>query len=251
MPKAPVVQVPRILKSMRVVHLINQASPQASATTMHLLANSQQKVDAQYHVLLLGGQPLVDSAQQAGVTFPIPMGVPGGHALAGLPRFRHWLARHDQPDLIHCYSVGTLLLASLCCRTIPRLLTLCLTPSPREIHLLRMLGSEAGDKLAIVATTSTIARALITKGVRQESVDVLRPGIDMGLIQSDQRNIIREQWELTGQKPIVAMLLSDPPTASDAAAATLMLGLTNVAMNDPLRPIHLLVHPNQKNRLVA
>lgn len=236
---------------MRVVHLINQASHQASATTMHLLANSQQKIDAQHHVLLIGGEPLADAALQAGVTSPTHLGAPGGHALAALPRFKHWLAKHEQPDIIHCYSVGTLLLTSLCCRILPRILTLCLTPSSREIHLLRMLVSEASDKIAIVATTSTIARSLITQGVRQESVDVLRPGIDMGLIQTNQRDQIREQWKLAGDKPFVAMLLSDPPTASDAATATLMLGLANVAMNDPKRPIHLLVHPDQKNRLAA
>jgi glycosyltransferase involved in cell wall biosynthesis len=238
---------------MRVVHLINQASSQASATTLNVLATAMNKVDAQHLVLLLGGQPLVHAAKVAGVTAFEPMGVPGGHALAGLPRLRYWLSKNTAPDLLHCWSVGTLLLASLTARDVPRLLTLTLMPSPREIHLLRMLASETGNtrKLGIVTTTSTIARELMSKGVPAESVDVLRPGIDMSLIQADQRQGLREQWELAGDEPYVVMLLSDPPTATDAANAALMLGLANVGLNNPQRPIHLLVHPDQKNRIAA
>ena len=249
--KAPDAQAPKGSKPMRVLHLINQASPQSSATTLHLLATAQQKVDAQHHVLLLGGQPLVNAASDAGIVDPSIMGVPSGQALAGLPRLRRWLNQNPPPDLVHCWSVGSLMLATLCSHAIPRLLTLSLMPSLREIHLLRMLASEAGDKLGIVATTSTIARQLLTKGIRPESVDVLRPGIDMGLINQDHREQLRQGWELAGDKPYVLMLLSDPPTLSNTAIATLMLGQTNVALNDPTRPIHLLIHPDQKNRIEA
>lgn len=236
---------------VRVVHLLNQASPQAAATTLNLVATAMQKVDGQHDVLLMGGQPLIDAARAAGVNAFEPMGVPGGHALAAMPRLRFWLTHHDTPDMIHCWSVGTLLLASLTCRRIPRLLTLTTMPSPQQVHLLRMLCAEAGNKLGIVTTSSTIARELLTRGVRVESVEVLRPGIDMGLIQAGQRDSLREQWELAGDKPFVAMLLSDPPTAADAAQLSLVLGLANVGLNQPDRPIHLLVHPDQKNRLAA
>jgi hypothetical protein len=236
---------------LRVLHLINQASPQAVATTLHLMATAMDKVPAQHHALLLGGQPLCDAAIAAKVPNHQPMSVPGGHALAALPRLRYWLTHHDRPQLIHCWSVGTLLLATLISRRTPRLLTLTVMPTPREIHLLRMLAAEAGDKLGIVAITSCIARALLTKGVRPESVDVLRPGIDMSMVQANQRDALRESWDLVDNNAYVVMLLSDPPTQTDAAYASLMLGLTNVSMNKPDRPVHLLIHPDQRNRLAA
>lgn len=236
---------------MRVLHLINQASPQASAPTMNLVATAMEKVPAAHQLLLLGGAPLSDAVTAAQVTDFQTMGIPGGHALAAIPRLRHWLTDNPRPDLIHCWSVGTLLLSSLMFRNTPRLLTLTVMPSKREIHLLRMLAAEAGDKLGIVAITSGIARALLTMGVRPESVDVLRPGIDMGLVKTSDRDALRERWELAGDEPFVVMLLSDPPTQADASEASLMLGLTNVSLNHPNRPVHLLIHPDQKNRLAA
>lgn len=237
---------------MRIVHLINQASPQASATTLNLLATAMDKVDATHDALLIGGMPLRLASDAAGVSTCTMMGAPGGQALAALPRVRHWLAQNGQPDMVHCWSVGSLLLATLLCRHVPRLLTLTLMPESREIHLLRMLAAEAGPrKLGIVTTTANIARELMSKGVAPECVDVLRPGIDMGLIHAADRDALRQSWELEGKDPLVVMLLSDPPTQTDASRAALMLGLTQVGMNNPERPVYLLVHPDQKNRLAA
>ena len=237
---------------MRVLHLINQASAQATATTLNLLATAMDKVAGEHQVLLIGGEPLCLSAKAAGVPTFKAMGAPGGHALAALPRLRHWLGNNEQPDMVHCWSVGSLLLACLACRRVPRVLTLTLLPSPREIHLLRMLVAEAGaQKLSIVTTTAHIAREIMSKGVAPESVDVLRPGIDMGLIKADERDAIRQSWDLDGEKPFVVMLLSDPSIFSDAARGSMILGLTQVGLSNPQRPVHLLLHPDQKNRLAA
>ncbi|HAI12466.1 MAG TPA: hypothetical protein DCM28_12235 [Phycisphaerales bacterium] len=237
---------------MRVLHLINQASPQASAVTLNLMATAMQKVEAQHQAILIGGQPLCDAARASVIESFIPMGAPGGHALAALPRLRHWLRNNAQPDMVHCWSVGSLLLATLACRSAPRLLTLTLMPSLHELHLLRMLAAEAGPaKLGIVPITATIAREVLCCGVDPQCVDILRPGVDMGLIQASERDAIRTRWELAGDDPLVVMLLSDPPTQCDAARATLMLGLTQVGMQNTQRPVHLLIHPDQKNRLAA
>lgn len=236
---------------MRVLHLLNQTSPQATATTLNLLATATVKVPAEHQVLLLGGEPLNRAADAAGVDAYESISAPCGHAVTALPGLRYWLSQHGQPDMLHCWSVGTLLLASMCCRKLPRLLTLTLMPSPREIHLLRMLAQDAGSQLGIVTCSSTIARELLTHGVRPESVDVMRPGIDMSLIQNAQRQSLRDSWELAGDQPYVVSLLSDPPTQADAATAALLIGLTLVSMNNPNRPIHLLLHPDQKNRIEA
>ncbi len=271
---------------MRILHLINQASEQAHPTTLSLLAHARQ---SEHQVMLLGGEPLERAAQTVDLSPNLPhidlLGVPLGQAVAGWPRMHHWM-RHQrqQPDVVHCWSIGSLSLAMLLYRQTPKILTVTTRPTCRQIHWLSMMtnegsgqpaktttentesdspknpegtakeasgetsggGGASGGGVTILCVSSTIRRELLGGGVDPKIVHVLRPGLDMSWIQRDQRECLRSSWEVA-QTDRVVLLLSDPPTATDAAIGTLALGLANAAM--PKTKLHLLVHPDQRHRL--
>jgi len=231
----------------RVLHLIDAASPQAAPTTLALIADAQKRVsDIHQDVVLLGGESLGASAYQAGVKVLAHIGVPFGHAMAGwwtvLKKFSR--AAWQQYDLIHCWSVGALTLASLMDRNKPRIYSVTNLPDKRTVHWLRMLSGESGS-VTFLATSSTIRRELLSGGVEESATHVLRPGLDMGRIAHQDRQKLRESWEVDPDKAIVIAILSDPPTAADAVPGMLACGLAIASRADDRDHIHMLAHPHQ------
>lgn len=234
---------------MRVLHLIDAASDQATATTLALLGVSLGRLEGvDDHLLLLGGRSL--AAEAALADLPPErverLAVPFGRAWAGRSMLRRWLRRVGRFDLIHCWSVGAVSQATFTVRHTPRLLSLTHSPSRRAVHWLRML---VDGPLRVLAVTNTIRRAVLGGGVVESSVAVLRPGIDLGMVQYQQRQSLRSCWGLDPvrdpQVKVVA-LLSDPPAAADAKFAALAAGIA--ADSRPEIEMHLLLHPDQHNR---
>lgn len=239
---------------MRVLHLIDGHSPQASATTLAMLADAQDRLkDCEQSIVLLGGEALGHAARHAGIRRARRIAVPFGRAPLG------WLAMHARirrgdlanVDVIHCWSLGAFTLATtLFCRT-PRLLTLTTIPDKREIHWLAAACREAGAGVAILTTSATIRREAISGGVPEPAVHVLRPSIDMARMDHHGRDARRQSWELSDPNAAVVALLSDPPRAADAMSAALAVSLAITAAGNAGRRIHLLVHPDQRNRVRA
>ena len=74
---------------MRVLHLIDAVSPQATSTTLAMLSDAQGRLGhVEDRVALLGGSHLADQAGSAGVLDPMRIGAPMGRAIFAWPALR-------------------------------------------------------------------------------------------------------------------------------------------------------------------
>ena len=158
------------------------------------------------------------------------------------------IAREGPFDLVHCWSIGALSVASLWLRSVPRLLTLTTVPAPRAVHWLRVLGMHAPGQTVFLPISNTIRRTLLSGGVPEAAAHVLRPGLDMGRIAFDQRRVLRQGWGIDGEEVRVVALLSDPPARADAMLAVMAVGLAADSGADGALPVRLLLHPHQRHR---
>jgi hypothetical protein len=245
---------------MRILHLIDAVSPQASSTTLAMLADAQGRLGhITDRVALLGGSHLSGQAAEAGVIDPIRIGVPLGRAVLGWSALRRELQRRGEApfDLIHCWSIGALTLATLMFRSVPRLLTLTVAPTTRHVRWLRAITGQAtggAARAVLLPISSTIRRDLMSGGIGESDAHVLRPGIDMSRIVARGRDSLRRRWGIAPQddaKIVAVHLLSDPPTAADAVAGMV---ITRFAMETLLLEgidVRLVLHPFQRRRLQA
>ncbi len=243
---------------MRVLHLIDAASPQACPTTLALLgAAAGRMAGVAERVVLLGGAALRAAAVAAGVTDAGLVGVPMGRALAGWFTVRRRLAGMGVPDVVHCWSLGTLTLASLLWRDVPRLLTLVQAPTPRQLHWLRMLVEHGAGRSVVLAASATLRRAALQHGVPESAVHVLRPGIDLGRVAQANRDALRQSWGIDprDRTAVVVATLADPPSAHDAMFSALAVGIAGEVYSprrpDPAHRLHVLVHPDMARRTNA
>lgn len=257
--------MPAILSAMRVLHLIDAASPQACPTTLALLSEAIGRlIDVEQHVVLLGGSALRDAAKAAGIRDATLIGTPFGRAMHGAFALRRQLAAMPRFDLVHAWSIGSLTLAALLLRDTPRVITLAMPPTPRQLHWLRMIVEHSPDAgsggATVLATSATIRREAMSRGVPEKSVHVLRPGIDMGRVSKVNRSAVRESWGLPVGTPAdrtshVIALLADPPHAHDALFSTLVCSIAG-EIYGPRQPhsphrVHVLAHPDLHRRINA
>lgn len=246
---------------MRIVHLIEGQSPQATPTTLAMLATAMGRLGSiEQHVLLLGGAALRRAAARAGLHVDRRnvhlMGVPFGRAMLGWPAVMRRLRQWQPIDVVHCWSAGSLSLAALALREVPRVMTVTSEPDERTTHWFRTLSREVtridGAATAFLPISATLRRALLTRGVAEEAVQVLRPGIDMGRIDTSQRAALRKRWGIPpadDQRTKVIALLSDRPEEADAVRTALMAGIAE-EVTGPLE-WRVAMHPGARHRLRA
>lgn len=228
---------------MRVLHLIDQSGNQTHPATLALMAQSVGRLGhVDQHVALLGTPALRDEANAAGLTDVTLLRAPYGRAMAALPALRRMPA-----DLVHCWSVEAFTLAALRYHRKPRLLTLTQHVSKRTVHWLRMTCSESPGRAAILTTSATLRRTLLSGGVPEKAVHVVRPGLDFGAVSHGTRKALRESWNVDDQTR-VGVMLADPPTQTDAAFGLRALMLACDANGAAFR---LLLHPDQYRRPLA
>ncbi len=234
---------------MRVLHLIDASSPQATATTLALMAQSLGRLgDTDQHVFLLGGRGLKDAADAAGLHPASVLGTPFGKAVLGWPKVNRSIKNLGRIDLVHCWSIGALSLTAIKLRTIPRVLTLTTVPTPRSVRWLRMVLRETQGQTVLLSISSTIRRGLLGGGLPESTVHVLRPAIDMGMVDHDSRSTLRRQWGVRGDKTKIIALLGDTAHDADALAASKALNMVaDSSAMDGLDP-RLLVRHDQINR---
>lgn len=228
---------------MRVLHLLDQRGPQATSATLALLAQAWGRLGAiGQHLLLFGNGAFHRRAQTMGMREAVRVRGAYGSAVLAWPALRREIRLFGPlgtDDVVHCWSVGTLTLASLMFRRMPRLLTLTVPPSPRAIHWLRMICQDSSAPLAILTISATIRRTVLGGGVPQDMVHVVRPALDMAMVPPRK---------LEARNVHVIALLGDPATGPDALAATRAVMNAADARGPRLR---LMVHPDQTNRLRA
>lgn len=235
---------------MRVLHLIDTASPQACSTTFAMIGDAFGRLGSiEQKIALLGGDNLRDAALNANLNETTAVGVIGGKAVAGWWRVPRVLnaAGWNQPDLIHAWSIGALTLAAMRYRQVPRALTLTVLPTKKQVRWLRALTRDATSRTVLFPISSTIRRSLLQGGVPESAVHVLRPAIDMARIERTRQSV-REQWGIPHEDDKttrVVALLSDPPTASDGEYALNVLHTYALTSDPP--PLRIVMHPDQRN----
>lgn len=220
-----------------MLHLIDQASPQASCATLALLA------DRGCSTLLLGGSVLRRRAEAAGLQNATCLPVPAGNAVWAVPTLRRWLANHAPGLELHAWSLSCLAALRWSGHGQPLKLHLV---APLDRTGLRRLRRLDNAHLRIHTAGQTLREGLIRHGFEPAKItaqplpdlDTLRPRL------SATRDAVRERWGIDDTTQVVA-LLSDPPTAADAVDGTLGLNLVAEAT---LHELRLLVHPEQSAR---
>ncbi len=237
---------------MRVLHLIDAASRQATGTCLAMLGESSRAIGADSsNVMLLGGRRLREAARAAGIENPISVGVPYGRAVLGLAGVSRATRGLPVPDVVHCWSVGALAVAAALFRNQPKLLTITAPLSARQVLLLRALALEKSGSLGFLPISSTLRHTLISRGVAPASAQVLRPGIDMSRVRHESRRALRESWGVQDASDWVIALLNDPPGACESALAAMTCVLIDDSVaTKPVRP-RVLVMPGQTHRLAA
>jgi hypothetical protein len=242
---------------MFVLHLIDGHSPQACATTLALLADSLTRPEiGTQRLLLLGPTALAGAARAAGLPVGTSaaiahVGVPGGRAVPGYFTARRRLAdllAGQSPDLVHCWSIGALSLASLMFRATPRVLTLTADPRGYGVRWLRSIARSSPRGLAFLPISAAIRRSLLTCGVPEPLVHILRPSIDLGRPRGSDRAALRREWGVTHPKTRIVALACDPPAAGDCLPAMLAVSLAASAQRADGYDLRLLVHPGQRHR---
>ena len=234
---------------MRVWHLIDACGPQATCTTLALLGQSLSRLgDVDQEVLLLGGAALRKRAEDAGVRSARTMGVPFGRGAAGFFAVQRLARRLGPFDLVHCWSPGTMALAAAALRRVPRLLTLSFAPTSAQVRWMRaVMAAVAGSPTVLLPTSATIRRLLLSRGLPEQAVHVLRPGLDMGRVAHGRRDQLREQWGLTRPQLTVVALLSDQPQAANAMDAAMATALADPDPQASGPGACLLVHPDARH----
>ncbi len=235
---------------MRVLHLIDQASPEACPTTLALLRLTVERLPAPGHehrVLAIGGAPLDWALHAAGLRAE-RVASPFGSAYTAVPALRSRL-RGERFDLIHCWSPTASAAARWVRRQTPQVLTLTQAWGADA----RCGGGGFGPRSlarAIMVPGEARRESLVAAGVDARRVHAVPPAVDPGLLERARRAGLREAWGVDDATTVVA-LLSDPPTAGDALRADLGAGLAYETVKGgsaaPAR-ILLLRHPGQHRR---
>ena len=234
---------------MRILHLIDAASPQASSTTLALLNESLRDPGQHEQVLLLlGGRTLQQQAADAGIERAYHLGVPQGRAYLGWPAVARAVQRLGPFDLFHCWSIGTLSLAALRYRSTPRVATITSMPSRRAVHWLRVQDQVGGAQTIYLPISNTISRELRSGGLKESTVHALRPGLDFAMVDGNARAALRQRWGIAGDDVRVISLLCDPPTAADALGPMMATCLAADSIVAGVPELRLLVHVDQVHR---
>ncbi|MBI1338244.1 MAG: glycosyltransferase [Phycisphaera sp.] len=206
---------------MQVLHLIDADGPHACPTTLALLSDAMGRLgDIGQRVFLLGGEQLGQDAVGVGLSEVSRGSVPLGKPLLGWPVLRRFLREFGPFDLVHCWSVASLTLASLVMRRTPRLLTLTHCPTDRQAHWVRTLTRNTEGSTTILTVSAMIRRSLLTRGVGEHTVHTLRPAIDLSRVVQAQRAAIRNAWKASDSHRVIGVL-SDDPRMTDARTVTL------------------------------
>lgn len=241
--------------SMRVLHILDAAGRQTSPVMLAMISAGLGRMGQTEQQVLLCGPTRLRRMMQADDLNDFAAAT----AVHAVPQSRSWSAwrslgrlvrQHGPFDVIHAWSIGALAVSTLLFRDIPRLCTLTIEPTSRTAHWLRMLcleASRSGAPTILTPTSATIARALLSAGAPQANVAVLRPGIDLSWIQSDQRDSLRQSWGIEPQadkQTKVFALLSDPHEDADAYFAAMSINIAQESR--PNVDCRLLAHPDQR-----
>lgn len=237
---------------MRVVHLLDQASPQAWPTTLAMM-RLRAAAEQASRPIVVGGEPIRWAAEAARLTCEV-VSAPYGHALAALPALRRALRRDGGVDAVHAWSLSACAAAGVLVPRLPRTLTLTQGMTERGWATLRRLVAMRRTRPERVEVLSEARRVEASEaGIPGDLLHVVPPDVDASLLRMADRAACRAAWGADDDTHVIA-LLGDPPPAPDALRADLGLGLVYETVGHALgrRPRVLMIkHPLAYRRLPA
>lgn len=235
---------------MRVLHLIDPASPGGSGCTLHLLAETVHRLNSIDHgVIVLGNRRHTDLARRCGVRvwgqIPAPLNIPlmARHSMKKLARMMQSAA--GAFDIVHAWTVESALLSILTFPHCKRLATLSVGPrTGPTVELLNKLLKR--HPMPMCAASSGVFREFESLGVAAELLSVLPPGVNPESVHMLPRAQLHERWNIDTDTFVIG-LLSEPPDWADAHLAVDIIARPRAAG----RNIRVVVHPRAFRRVEA
>lgn len=235
---------------MRVLHLIDPASPGGSGCTLHLLAEAVKRLNSVEHrVIVLGNRRHADVARRCGVRpwgqVQPPLNIPmlARHSMKRLARLMQSAA--GRFDIVHAWTAESALLATIAFPDAQRMATLPVGPvtGPSVDMLVRLLQRRP---MPLCASSSGVFREFESLGVDSELLSVLPPGVNPQSVHMLSRKTLHKRWGVDRDTFVVG-LLSEPPNWSDAHLAVDIIARPVSAG----RSIRVVLHPRAFRRVEA
>ncbi|MFM9994403.1 MAG: glycosyltransferase [Phycisphaerales bacterium] len=216
---------------MRVLHLIDDPAPHPGVVgradgVLHACRLLHGLDGHDHGVCIVGNRDLAEEAERVGLNVaarvPATLRVPW-MAWRALRR----VVRHGRPpDVVHCWSPATLLLARLAVGAgAPRCAAL-LDPPPPDADARRRAAARCAG--ALVAACNPAAREeWVSAGIDEGRVVVASPPVTPGEVEVTRRGAIRRRLGLSPVETAV-LLVGDHPHA-DGVRFVFLLGLLGVA----------------------
>jgi len=240
---------------MRVLHVIDPASPGGGACTLQLLSEPLHRLrSVEQDIVLIGTARHESLARACGVTpsgrLAAPLNQP---ILAGLvgDSFRRLVRTYEHSrgayDVIHAWTARSTLLTALVAPDRPRLSTLAV--GPVNGIMTQALGAALRRRpAALLATSVAVKRDYVAMGVDEEQIEVLRPAVHPEAVEASvtERDALRVRWR-ADEDDFVIGLLAEPTNWSDARRAVAAVTLIHASG----RRARLLIHPRAERRAQA
>ncbi|MHC4420685.1 MAG: glycosyltransferase [Planctomycetota bacterium] len=220
---------------MRILHLIDPASPAGGPGTLRLAAEALARTaGADHDVLIVGNSRHLRSARRCGLKTRGRLGAPLNRPSLARSGLRSYLAASETVgrgyDLLHVWTLSAAGLAVMEAAGRPVLATAVAGSAasvPRTLRR-RLLS------VPVLAATAALGGDLEAAGWAS---GLLSPGVDRGAIDPQQRVLLRERWG-ADETTFVAGLVGEPPAWADGRLALNALG--RVALSG--RDVKLVLH---------
>jgi glycosyltransferase involved in cell wall biosynthesis len=211
-----------VTAAVRVLHLIDPASPGGGACTLRLLAEPLQRLRSiDQDVIVLGGRRHVDLARRCGVepigmiTPPARLPVLSHRALRGVLDVREGSA--GRYDVIHAWTLPSAMLATAAAPDHRRVATLTVGPvSGLAARIMTNLLEH--HPMPLLAASSAVEQEYRSLGIDEQRLAVLPPATNPQSAWSTPRETLRRRWGVNDQTLVVG-LLSEPVCWADARVA--------------------------------
>ena len=221
---------------MRILHLITSGTTEACHTTLAFVADLlQQSSTHDVSVYVVGGKNAVRTASIVGIYNAEWIRGPLGKAWSSVHQLAGQIASNKTPfDVIHAWSVESMMLAALACPKTPCVASLLhpiQIPTPIRWCPRRFLPR----RCHVIAGQPSIADQAKWLRLSTDSISIQRPTVSLHRLTKLQRSELRERWGVTNDE-LVACVIGDPIEAANAFKGYWTIALAS----ETGRPIKLL-----------
>lgn len=235
---------------MRVLHLIDPASPGGGACTLRLLADVNERLTSVRHdTIVLGTGRHARLAKRCGIQNAQQVPMPRYDPPAARRSLRRLIQIHEansgQFTLLHAWTPRALRLAMLAAPERKRLATFNVGPiSTLETQqLVRLMRHHEAP---ILTSSAAVQHEYRTLGLGGEMLSMLPPAINPEAVTFISRARLRKRWEVD-EKTFLIGLFSEPTNWADALIAMEIVARLSLTG----RRFKLLVHHSAHRRAAA